>query len=49
MFGTDGVRDIANRGMMKPESAMKLGRAFTLFLLKRGNSKPKIVVGRDTR
>ena len=49
MFGTDGVRDIANRGMMRPESAMKLGRAFTLFLLQRGAGKPKIAVGRDTR
>ena len=49
MFGTDGVRDIANRGMMRPESAMKLGRAFTLFLLQRGAVKPKIAVGRDTR
>lgn len=49
MFGTDGVRDIANRGMMRPESAMQLGRAFTLFLLERGAVKPKIAVGRDTR
>ncbi|MDD4160253.1 MAG: phosphoglucosamine mutase [Synergistaceae bacterium] len=49
MFGTDGVRDIANSGMMKPETAMKLGRAFTLFLLKRKAGKPKIAVGRDTR
>lgn len=49
MFGTDGVRDIANRGMMRPESAMKLGRAFVLFLLKRSAGRPKIAVGRDTR
>lgn len=49
MFGTDGVRDIANRGMMKPEIAMKLGRAFTLFLKKRGAKEVRIAVGSDTR
>ena len=49
MFGTDGVRDIANKGLMTPETAMKMGRAFTAFLLNRGAGAPKIAVGRDTR
>ncbi len=49
MFGTDGVRDVANRGLMTPETALGLGRAFTAFLLNRGVQNPKVAVGRDTR
>ncbi|WP_302794742.1 phosphoglucosamine mutase [Cloacibacillus evryensis] len=48
-FGTDGVRDIANSGMMRPEPAMKLGAAYALFLRGRGAGHPVIAVGRDTR
>ena len=48
-FGTDGVRDIANSNMMTPEFAMKLGRAYMLFLDAPAGVKPKIAVGRDTR
>ncbi len=49
MFGTDGVRDVANTGLMTPETALKLGSAFTFFLNNRGSERPRIVVGRDTR
>jgi phosphoglucosamine mutase len=49
MFGTDGVRDVANRGMMTPEMALSFGRAFVLFLTERGVPRPKIAVCRDTR
>lgn len=50
LFGTDGVRDVANRGFMTPEMVLRLGRAYVLYLIeKRGNSKPTIVVGRDPR
>lgn len=48
-FGTDGVRDIANKGMMRPEPAMRLGAAYTQFLKGHGIAHPKIAVGRDTR
>ncbi len=34
---------------MTPEIAIRLGRAFTVFLLNRGVGSPKVVVGRDTR
>ncbi|MBQ6772657.1 MAG: phosphoglucosamine mutase [Synergistaceae bacterium] len=44
LFGTDGVRDVANQGSMTPEFALKLGRAFIKF-----NHGRKIVIGRDTR
>ena len=49
LFGTDGVRDIANLGEMTPEMALRLGRSFILFLTERGIPRPRIVVGRDTR
>jgi phosphoglucosamine mutase len=49
LFGTDGVRDVANRGLMTPEMVLRLGRAFVLFLIERGCPKPYIAVGRDTR
>ncbi len=48
-FGTDGVRDVANRGMMTPEAAMRLGSAYAVFLTEKGAHRPKIAVGRDTR
>ncbi len=49
LFGTDGVRDVANRGGMTTEMALRLGRAFIHFLAERGIPRPRIVIGRDTR
>ena len=49
LFGTDGVRDVANRGSMTPEMVMCLGRAFVFFLIDRGIPCPKIAIGMDTR
>ena len=49
LFGTDGVRDVANRGMMTPEMALHLARAFVWWLVRGGASRPRVVVGRDTR
>ncbi|WP_138420035.1 phosphoglucosamine mutase [Aquibacillus sediminis] len=46
-FGTDGVRGIANKELT-PELAFKLGR-FGGYVLTKEMSKPKILVGRDTR
>lgn len=48
LFGTDGVRDIANSGDMRPEVVLKIARAFG-FLLKESKERPSLVVGRDTR
>jgi len=49
LFGTDGVRDIANQGLMTPEMALRLGRAYIRYLVESGIPRPRIVVGRDTR
>jgi len=50
LFGTDGIRGVANRHPMTPEISLKLGKALT-YILKRGKSlhTPKIVIGKDTR
>ena len=47
MFGTDGVRGIANTELTA-ELAYKLGRAGA-YVLTEGSHKPKILVGKDTR
>jgi phosphoglucosamine mutase len=46
LFGTDGVRGVANRDLT-PELAFSLGRAAVQAL--GGEGRPLIVVGRDTR
>ncbi|MGH2652953.1 MAG: phosphoglucosamine mutase [Actinomycetota bacterium] len=46
LFGTDGVRGVANRDLT-PELAFALGRAAAVALA--GGGKPRVVVGRDTR
>lgn len=48
LFGTDGVRGEANT-KLPPELAYRLGRAATIYFGKHTDSKPQIVIGRDTR
>ena len=48
MFGTDGVRGIANEELT-PLLAMQLGQAGAHVLTKETNHKPTIMVGCDTR
>ncbi|MGA7124472.1 MAG: phosphoglucosamine mutase [Polyangiaceae bacterium] len=49
LFGTDGIRGVANEHPMTPELALQLGRAVT-FVAGRGKSHiPRILVGKDTR
>lgn len=47
LFGTDGVRGVANE-VLTPELAFKLGRCGAAVLAG-GNSRVRVVVGRDTR
>lgn len=47
LFGTDGVRGVANRGL-PPELAFRLGRAGAAVLAGKGD-RVRVVVGRDTR
>jgi phosphoglucosamine mutase len=48
LFGTDGVRGVANVWPMTPEMAMRLGKT-AVHLLKRKESKVRITIGKDTR
>jgi phosphoglucosamine mutase len=49
LFGTDGVRGLANYYPVTPEMALALGRAGAEYLQGARQSKGTIVVGRDTR
>lgn len=48
LFGTDGVRGVANEYPMTAEMALKIGRA-TAYLFKRKGHAPRIIIGKDTR
>ena len=48
LFGTDGVRGVANVFPMTGEVAMQLGRGVA-YALKGRNRRNKIIVGKDTR
>jgi phosphoglucosamine mutase len=50
LFGTDGIRGVANAHPMTGEVAMALGRALTQIIRRSGGRKrPRIVIGKDTR
>ncbi len=48
IFGTDGVRGIANKEPMTAEMALRLGRAIA-YVFKKQSHRHRIVVGKDTR
>jgi len=48
LFGTDGVRGVANEHPMTAEIALNIGRA-TAYLFKRKGHTPRIIIGKDTR
>ena len=48
LFGTDGIRGVANLDPMTSEMAMQLGRA-AAHLFQRRAGRHQIVIGKDTR
>lgn len=48
LFGTDGVRGVANIAPMDSETVMRLGRA-AAHVLRRSEGKHRILIGKDTR
>jgi len=48
LFGTDGIRGVANRAPMTAETCLALGRAIA-YRMSRGRHRAKIVIGKDTR
>jgi phosphoglucosamine mutase len=50
LFGTDGIRGIANRHPMTPEIALRIGKATALYFKRKNSAKKhRIVIGKDTR
>jgi phosphoglucosamine mutase len=49
MFGTDGIRGVANIPPMTAEIALEIGRATAYVCKKSSIKRPAIVIGRDTR
>jgi phosphoglucosamine mutase len=48
LFGTDGIRSVANREPLTADTAVRLGRALGLFC-RQQRERPQIVLGTDTR
>lgn len=48
LFGTDGVRGVANVHPMTAEIALQLGRALA-HIIRNGNHRHRVVIGKDTR
>ena len=48
LFGTDGIRGVANVHPMTTDLAMKVGLS-TAYIFKRNHHRPKIIIGKDTR
>ena len=48
LFGTDGIRGVANSYPMTTEIAMQVGRAIA-FIVKNKKGRHRIVIGKDTR
>jgi phosphoglucosamine mutase len=49
LFGTDGIRGVANMEPMTPETVLRLGRAVGHYFQTSGERRHKIVIGKDTR
>src|SRR5204863_8822628 len=48
LFGTDGIRGLANKFPMTPEVALKVGMAAGRIFM-RGDHRHRVVIGKDTR
>lgn len=49
LFGTDGIRGVANEEPMTPETVLRLGRAVGHHFQTSGERRHKILIGKDTR
>ncbi|MCU0482934.1 MAG: phosphoglucosamine mutase [Chloroflexi bacterium] len=48
LFGTDGIRGVANRHPMDAAMALAVGQAVT-HVLRRPGRQPRVIIGKDTR
>ena len=49
LFGTDGVRGVANQDPMTPEIALRIGQAAVAVASVGIKHRPRILIGKDTR
>ena len=49
LFGTDGIRGVANQEPMTPEMVLRLGRAAGHYFQTSSPRRHKVVIGKDTR
>jgi phosphoglucosamine mutase len=51
LFGTDGIRGVANEAPLTPDLAYRVGRELvaTLATARQGGERVRVVIGRDTR
>jgi len=49
LFGTDGIRGLANKYPITAEMAMKVGRAVAYVFGRKEKGRLKIIIGKDTR
>ena len=49
LFGTDGIRGVANEAPITPELALALGRAVTFVAGRGKRHAPRVIIGKDTR
>jgi len=49
LFGTDGIRGIANRYPITPEMCVKIALSASAYLLKRENKQHRVIIAKDTR
>src|SRR5580658_4259989 len=49
LFGTDGIRGVANAAPMTPELALQLGRAVAFVAGRGAKHAPRVLIGKDTR
>jgi len=49
LFGTDGIRGVANKSPMTPFHILKVGIAVANYFKKTKSHRPKILIGKDTR
>ena len=49
LFGTDGIRGMANEPPMTPELALSLGKAVAYVAGRNKSHMPRILIGKDTR
>ena len=49
LFGTDGIRGIANRYPITPEMCVKIALSASAYILKKDNKNHRVIIAKDTR